>query len=47
MLRRPIWTSVDFPHGRLQPYLTADPALLFTEADPEATLGVKVGGGLA
>jgi opacity protein-like surface antigen len=47
MLRRPVWASAAFPHGQLQPYLTAGPALLYTEVDPDVELGVKVGVGLA
>ncbi|MCS6925071.1 MAG: porin family protein [Candidatus Binatia bacterium] len=47
MLRWPTLVSADFPKGRLQPYFTVGPALLFTDTDPEASLGVKVGTGLA
>jgi opacity protein-like surface antigen len=46
MVRHPVLTSPEFPHGRLQPYLTAGPAFLLTDVDPEFTLGVKVGAGL-
>lgn len=47
MLRRRVLRSPDFPHGRLQPYLSAGPAILFTDAKPKVTVGVKVGAGLA
>lgn len=47
MLRWPTLVSTDFPKGRLQPYLTVGPSLLFTDTDPEVSLGVKVGTGLA
>ena len=47
MLRRPLLISPAFPHGRLQPYITFAPALLFTDYDPNITVGVKAGAGLA
>ena len=47
MVRWPLLVNADFPKGRLQPYLTAAPSILFTDEDPEVTLGVKVGTGLA
>jgi opacity protein-like surface antigen len=47
MLRRPLLTTSQFPQGRLQPQLTVAPALLFTDTDFSATVGVKVGAGLA
>lgn len=46
MLRRPLFPTAAFPHGRLQPQLTVAPALMFTNDDFDLTLGVKVGGGL-
>jgi opacity protein-like surface antigen len=48
MLRLPLFSEPDYPHGRLQPYLTAGPAGLLT--DPEdlgVAVGFKVGAGLA
>lgn len=47
MVRWPLLVNADFPKGRLQPYLTAAPAILFTDTDPEVVLGAKVGTGLA
>lgn len=47
MLRWPTLVSTDFPKGRVQPYFTLGPALLFTDTAPEVSLGVKVGTGLA
>ena len=47
MLRRPLLRSPEFPHGRLQPYIGVGPALLFTDPEPDVTVGVKVSGGLA
>jgi opacity protein-like surface antigen len=32
MLRLPLWTSKEFPQGRLQPYLTVGPTLFFARA---------------
>lgn len=46
MLRKPLLTSSAFPDGRLRPYISAGPALLFTDIKPEVALGVKVGAGL-
>ena len=57
-LRLPLYRSEDFPHGRVQPYLTAGPALFITrEKSPStfqpagdekifASLGAKIGGGI-
>jgi opacity protein-like surface antigen len=47
MLRRPLLISPAFPNGRLQPYITFAPALLFTDYDPNISVGIKVGAGLA
>ncbi|MEW6296295.1 MAG: hypothetical protein AB1671_00955 [Thermodesulfobacteriota bacterium] len=47
MLRWPVLVNADFPKGRLQPYFTTGPSLLFTDTDPDVSLGVKVGAGLA
>ena len=47
MLRRPLLVSPAFPNGRLQPYITLAPALLFTDYDPNITVGIKAGAGLA
>ena len=47
MLRRSFWKTQEIPHGQLQPYITVGPALVFTSADPDVELGLKVGGGLA
>ncbi|MDH3601536.1 MAG: porin family protein, partial [Candidatus Tectomicrobia bacterium] len=47
MLRRPLLISPAFPNGRLQPYITFAPAFLFTDYDPNISVGVKVGAGLA
>lgn len=47
MLRLPLLVSPAFPHGRIQPYLTIAPALLFTDDDPVTSVGVKAGAGLA
>ncbi len=47
MLRRPLLTSSAFPHGRLRPYISAGPAFLLRDVEPEVALGVKVSGGLA
>jgi opacity protein-like surface antigen len=47
MLRRPLLTSPAFPNGRLQPYMTVAPALLLTDYDPNITVGIKAGAGLA
>jgi opacity protein-like surface antigen len=58
-LRLPLVSSEEFPKGRLQPYISAGPALFVTwaESDPtlqppnqkqtDTSLGVKAGGGLA
>jgi opacity protein-like surface antigen len=46
MLRRPLLTSSAFPNGRLQPYISAGPALLLTDIKPDVALGVKAGAGL-
>jgi opacity protein-like surface antigen len=57
-LRAPLLKSADFQHGRLQPYLTAGPALFLTKVKPTAflpagqsetdtSIGVKVGAGLS
>lgn len=58
MLRWPLWTSAEFPKGRLQPYLTAGPALFIArgsdretpasrrQSDTDTSLGVKAGAGL-
>jgi hypothetical protein len=45
ILRRPLLTSSAFPNGRLQPYISAGPALLLN-TKPDVTLGVKAGAGL-
>jgi opacity protein-like surface antigen len=47
MLRRPFGVSSAFPHGRVQPYMTIAPALLFNDDNPGITVGVKAGAGLA
>jgi LysM repeat protein len=47
MLRRPFLTSAHYPHGRVQPYVTLAPALLFTDEDLSASIGLKAGAGLA
>ena len=48
MVRWRLFPSPAAPHGRLQPYLLAGPALLITDPDTlGTTLGLKVGGGLA
>lgn len=46
MLRLPLLTTPQFPHGHLQPQLTVAPALMFTDTDFSVTPGVKVGAGL-
>lgn len=49
MLRWPLLTSKTFPHGRVQPHLTAGPAAFFTDArhfDLSASVGVQAGAGL-
>jgi opacity protein-like surface antigen len=50
MLRWPMLVSTDFPHGRLQPYLTIGPGLYIQHLerfDTRTTHGLKVGGGVA
>jgi len=47
MFRYPLLRDAEFPKGRLQPYFSISPALLFTDADPDIELGVKVGTGIA
>ena len=58
-LRLPLLQDEDFPHGRLQPYLTAGPALFWTRAkdttniapanqsNTDMSVGVKVGTGMS
>jgi opacity protein-like surface antigen len=46
MFRYPLLIDTAFPKGRLQPYFSVAPALLFTDAAPDVELGVKVGTGL-
>lgn len=49
MLRWPVLLSTEFPHGQLQPYLTAGPAVHVVELqrfETGAAHGVKAGGGL-
>jgi len=52
MLRWPLMKTADFPNGRLQPYVTAGPAIFFTEAefagdsDSDRSLGFKAGVGV-
>ena len=58
-LRLPLLKSDQFRHGRLQPYVTAGPALFFTkikdtdsfapnnQSKNDTSVGVKVGAGLA
>jgi opacity protein-like surface antigen len=57
-LRYPMFTSPEFPHGRLQPYFAAGPALFIVtttdrghfvpvnQSDTETPLGAKVSAGL-
>ena len=47
MLRKPLLTSAQYPNGRLQPYITLAPALIFTDEDLSNAIGGKVGAGLA
>lgn len=48
MVRWRLYRSDDAPHGRVQPYLFAGPAFLFTDPDTLGTsAGVKTGGGVA
>ncbi len=47
MLRKPLLTSAQYPNGRLQPYITLAPALIFTDEDLSTAIGGKVGVGLA
>ncbi|HEY7363155.1 MAG TPA: hypothetical protein VIE37_03530 [Methylomirabilota bacterium] len=58
MVRWPLMPSRDFPRGRLQPYLTAGPAVFFSEiedtdnfspgnqSDKDTTVGFKIGTGM-
>ena len=58
-LRLPLLTSDEFPHGRVQPYVTAGPALFVTrtkdtdnftpnnQRDTDTSLGVKAGAGIS
>ncbi len=46
MLRLPLLTSSELPHGRLRPYVSAGPALLLTDIKPEVALGIQAGAGL-
>jgi len=52
MLRWPLMKTAEFPNGRLQPYVTAGPAIFFTEAefagdsDSDRSLGFKAGAGV-
>jgi opacity protein-like surface antigen len=47
-LRWPLLASTDFPHGRLQPYVTAGPSALITDPEDFGTsLGFKLGAGAA
>lgn len=47
MLRLPLLVSPNHPQGRLQPYLTAAPALLVTDENIDMALGFKGGAGLS
>jgi len=50
MGRLPLLTTANFPHGRLQPYVSIGPALFIADPDRAAadvSLGVKAGGGVA
>jgi opacity protein-like surface antigen len=58
-LRLPLVTSEEYPHGRLQPYVTAGPAVFLTrikdtdnfspnnQSDTDTSLGVKAGAGVS
>jgi len=58
-LRYPFFADAEYPHGRLQPYLTAGPAFfrvtmtnkgngeLTTDSATDTVLGYKVGGGVS
>lgn len=58
-LRLPLLKSEEYPHGQLQPYFTAGPAIFKTrikdttnfapgsQSDTDTSLGVKVGAGLS
>lgn len=47
MLRLSLLTSPAHPQGRLQPYLTAAPAILITDESADVALGFKGGAGLS